>query len=180
MLDCAGVSDRGSLLVSLGVAGVVELAVFGVLVFLGWRGVVPGLRRVLARHPWRSGLVGVVAALAVPLLANAEVSRESARALERDAANLRLQSNLLCPSPLGCGLWASQDTLDVPVAHEGSYSLLKAQSSISGTLVAVRPGATYHFGARTSRWGQRSSKAQARVLWLDRALDVLSWDDTAP
>jgi hypothetical protein len=83
--------------------------------------------------------------------------------------------------------WEISRTVTVDERLEGTplYAHMKPGAKMSSSAVAVRPGNTYRYSMYTFNAHPEkvsdipnASEARVRLLWLDDALEVVSWNDT--
>ncbi|HEX9988778.1 MAG TPA: polysaccharide deacetylase family protein [Chloroflexia bacterium] len=84
--------------------------------------------------------------------------------------------------------WEISGTVTVDDSLEGAplYARIRPGSKMSSSAIAVRPSEIYRYSMYTfnghpdnqSNAPKANSEARARLLWLDQALEVVTWNDT--
>lgn len=179
-----------------GLAIVLMLAALVVLAVLAQRGIAPGVWRVLRAHPLATPMLILGLAFTVPLITNMvrNVYMETLR--QREKADLVSVSNLI-PDPLFTSVGSITTTLDSWVVNDeslmshvvsgrsdrGRKIFLGTHGVLTSSLMLVHPGETYRYSFYIGAVGERDlwvppGEARVRLLWLDKALNVILWNDT--
>ncbi len=132
-----------------------------------------------------TALILLLMALVVVLLYVAGAQKEERfRAFER--RDFASRNNLLVGVPFVSRSLTS--TVEVytppPTSKPFSFNVLTdtrsilPQSSLVGAIAVVRPNEICKYSLYTARYEEVNAQVQVRLLWLDNALDVLSWSDS--
>lgn len=118
------------------------------------------------------------------------------RAANLDALRQREQADLLTPSnliadPLFTSVGPVTSTLSAwsfgrspeRTGIPADSALIDAQDAITSSVISVRSGQVYRYSLYTRDYGLSGPPgvegiAQVRLIWLDKALGTLSWDDS--
>src|SRR5204863_3994116 len=105
-------------------------------------GIMPGLWSLITRNQILTGFLVVALLVVVAYIAGAQGIR--------DNFGNPILNNLTCARPCPDSPWASGDSVYPPIVHSSGLNLVGPEesgrhSSLSSSLIAVRPGSTYHF-----------------------------------
>jgi peptidoglycan/xylan/chitin deacetylase (PgdA/CDA1 family) len=152
---------------------------FAALAMLARRGIAPGLWRAISSHRVASGL------LVILVLAGAAFIKwnATARFQEYEHRNLTTRSNLLADSLLISPLTTTSQISPVVSGSKTVTPTVELASIMPGfaltsNLIAVRPARTYRYSLDIGTDDSVIAGAQVRFLWLDPALNVISWNDS--
>jgi peptidoglycan/xylan/chitin deacetylase (PgdA/CDA1 family) len=158
--------------------------------------VVVFVRRDIGRGFWRSRVfvaamaaagVVLVAGSGVYLLREQERAREAGRVRAYEERDFGTESNLLAdpsfkaigtnPSQQASWVASGDPNIDI-IARPAGQLVLRPGASVSSGVIAVRAGSAYRYSLQANSGGEGEGMVRVRLLWLDRALGVRSWDDS--
>lgn len=170
----------------LAITAVLLVVLLGLLALLSRLRVAPGLWRGVTAHRTTTLLLSLALLFGVGLAAYFEDAAEAQNLRRREGADLLAPTNLVAdplftsvgPVTSTLASWVTNNRLmiDNPNRGEDNSIHLEAHQAVTSSVILVRPGEKYRYSLSTAL----SGSAQVRMLWLDKALGVLSWDDTAP
>ena len=111
-------------------------------------------------------------------------NQKGERIRNREQSDFASRSNLLAGVPFARRSLSSTVEVSNPSSMYDFFhtitdtNVIQPESSLVGSIVTVQPGQTCRYSLATFRLEEVAAEAQVRLLWLDRALDVLSWSDS--
>lgn len=169
----------------LGVTALVSVALL-VLAFLGARaGVAPGLWRGVRAHRTTTLLLSLALLVGVGLAVYFEKAAAAEQLRQREQADVISPTNLVAdPQFISVGPLTSTLTSWItnrPVSGNDTSGLgrfyLFPGWAITSTMMVVQPGDTYRYSFSADAALNGTGQVRVRMLWLDKALSVLSWND---
>ena len=174
----------------VGLTALFLLLLLTLLAILSRRGIAPRPWRAIISHPVVTGLL--VVGLLFLIAFFAYLARQDAleRFRVREAVDLTSATNVIANplfvsediGTLQSNSWVVSGTVTSSGAssYPGKSIILSAQTTMTSSVMAVQSGSLYRYSVYTYQQdsGYGRGEAQIRYLWLDAALNVLSWDDT--
>jgi hypothetical protein len=152
----------------------------------------PSIRSAIKSHPMWTGILLVALVTTASLVASAIKYSNDEHFRFSEKANYNSISNLLADTIYDSGPITST-THPTPIETPAEYphsareqSDIPPQMLVSSNPISIVPGSTYRYSLYTFRGSTGSSdsydvygKAQVRLLWLDRSLSPVDWNDAA-
>ncbi len=147
-------------------------------------GIAPGRLRVVRKRWVFTVILALLLLLAAGMAVSAARQADTQRYMNYTLRNLTSPTNLLAnpffssvkPDGMPTG-WEISGT--VTLERGANRLILEPQAEVAGNVIVVQPGARYRYAltASTGRGSNREAAGRVRLLWLNRALQVVSWDD---
>src|SRR3954453_6789434 len=149
---------------------------------LAWRGVAPGVWQAIVFHRRRSVFLVILLLLGAGVVFFLVERNASDRFQDYEHRSLTTRSNLLAGSLLVRPLTSTLQVAPLLTGtHEytaGEEISIMPQNALVSAFIPVRSGLTYRHRLDVATGDSLIAYAQVRALWLDPALNVLTWNDS--